>query len=72
MNAVVHIAGQVEAGIQLCSRCGLVLVDWRGAMSTDGRMSFWAVGRMVATAGHCWCVRTGTLEENEIPCGRVQ
>ena len=72
MTATVHLAGAVEGGVQRCSQCGLVLVDATGCMSMDGRMAFWGVGCMVATAGCGWWLRDGTLEDDEIPCGRAQ
>jgi hypothetical protein len=74
MTATVHLAGAAEAGVQRCSRCGLVMVDGSGAVSMDGSaMCFWGVGSMVATAGHgWWLLRDGTLEDDEIPCGVIQ
>lgn len=32
MEVVVHIAGPYADGLQVCTRCGKVLTDYRGAM----------------------------------------
>lgn len=57
--ATVHIAGEIENGLQRCQRCGHVLIDYRGqhvmmANVEPGscpQLSFWEPGRMVGIAG---------------------
>ena len=53
----VHIASQPEGPIQKCFRCERVLVDGRGAMSTDGHgVTFWGPGKFVGVvAGNPEC-----------------
>jgi len=44
---MIHIAGMMDhEGVQLCTRCGYVLTDYRGAMAPEGQepLSGWAPG----------------------------
>ncbi len=76
----VHIAGPVEGNIQRCVRCGIVLIDARGAMSTTGGpMSSWREGGHVGTVeavdgsrlrGACSiAMDRDAAAVDEIPCG---
>ncbi len=62
-TVTVHIAGPVEGGLQLCIRCGAVLINYRGktvmvakqhGMSEGGQcpqLSFWPEGGFIGLAG---------------------
>jgi len=53
----VHIAGEIEDGVQRCTRCGEILIDYRGTMvmiMPDGTipvLSGWQDGCFVAVDG---------------------
>jgi hypothetical protein len=49
---MIHEAGQMIAGLQRCTRCGVVLTDYRNAMVPEGdpAPSGWAVGAFVDVA----------------------
>jgi hypothetical protein len=35
VSAIVHLAGELADGVQACSRCGEVLIDYRGTVTAD-------------------------------------
>lgn len=54
----VHIAGEMIGGVQRCSRCGEILIDYRGAqvMAIPGHptpsWSGWAQGGFISVDGN--------------------
>lgn len=50
---MIHLAGVLFAGVQICTRCGDVLTDYRGAMVPEGQeaLAGWAIGAFVETGG---------------------
>lgn len=53
-----HVAGEPEPGglTQKCERCGVVIVDYDGAMiaGNDARPMFFAAHRLVQQEGNSW------------------
>lgn len=56
---VVHRAGRPEGGVQVCDRCGAILIDYRNTMilTSDARddrsPAWWGVGSFIGTDGCC-------------------
>lgn len=75
MSLIVHVAGEPDGKIQKCSRCPLILTDYRNAMGVgkDGgpwSPGFWEPGVEVVVAnGGMKFVRDENLKTDlEIPC----
>ena len=54
-RGTVHQAGVMVGGVQLCTRCGAVLTDYRGAMvpeaDADKPLRGWPAGASVVVSG---------------------
>lgn len=50
-----HLASAPDGGVQECSRCGILIVDRRGAIMAEGSgvNPFWPIGQ-VFQMGICW------------------
>jgi hypothetical protein len=51
---MIHVAGAMENLVQVCTRCGYVLTDYRGAMVPEGSQPLrgWAEGSNIEIIGH--------------------
>jgi hypothetical protein len=76
----VHIAGPVEDGLQRCTRCGEVLINYRGQYvmiaapkeCSPNRVgpSFWPQGGFIGKDGGFSCVIAADASDiDEIACG---
>ncbi len=70
---IVHVAGEPEERLQSCSRCGEVLINVTGAMSTDGAARAWAVGSFVGKIGNSTILmmRDADSESNALRCDHI-
>lgn len=64
---VEHIAGPMRESVQKCTRCGEVLIDGRGAVSSDGRgPRAFQPGVIYRTDG---CLTKGRPDGDVVQCG---
>lgn len=74
-TAVVHIAGPMIEGVQKCSRCGVTLIDYRGAAvlvmpgESTPKLGGWQEGGHILQDGNMSAV---TFEMVTCGGGRVQ
>jgi hypothetical protein len=52
-TGIEHVAGEMRGQVQLCSRCGVTLIDYRGTVTdTPGwRGGGWGLGSLVVVCG---------------------
>lgn len=68
----IHIAGPMVDGLQCCSRCGEVLVNYEGAMTPDPGYAIrgWREGAFVGSGPGCTVLMDRDAQEiDEIACG---
>ena len=72
---IVHIAGPVENQRQACSRCGLILIDYRDKIvmipiGDDTRLCFWPDHGFIGSAGAGQVLmHRDAWEADEVLCG---
>lgn len=73
---LIHIAGPMsEEGVQYCSRCGEMLVDYRGAMVMNGSspLTGYREGVYIGTSQSCSVVLDrDACEIDEVRCGGLR
>jgi len=70
----IHIAGPMLDGLQCCSRCGEVLVNYQGAVTTDPQyqMRGWKQGSFVGFGRGCSVLMNRNAQEiDESSCGGI-
>ena len=72
MGALLHVAGPMVDWLQLCTRCGYVLADYRNAayLIADGPPRGWAEGAFIWHDGRCQSLRAdddGTVTRCQSP-----
>lgn len=73
----VHIAGEMICGLQVCTRCGETLTDYRGCMvASEGPeppvLNGWTQGSFVGHSGWCWFLMSHDAEQlDETRCGSL-
>lgn len=74
VHPVVHIAGPMINGLQVCSQCGAILSDYRGAQvpETDARpLTGWTVGAHVEVTNYGGA-RFSDLVDKPATCGEMK
>lgn len=67
---VEHVAGEYRDELQKCSRCGSVIIDVRGFVSTDGRSPrTFRRGVIYKTDGCTMVIRPDGPEDDVVQCG---